>query len=165
MCYITLRESNHVILYTQHAFSWQVCNFLGCQLPRKCALFLALQQNSQGKFPFSWRFIETAKQIRNLLGSYNISPRNNIFLAVYQHRQVKYSFLGGCILAAKETYGRQGNSSLWQWLITKTHIPWRGLKTEFWFQNPNTLVLQYKLPREQGWIQRGGRVVGAPPTP
>ena len=87
---------------------------------------ISLAVNCQGNVLFSWRFSKTAKESSHFLGdslkppskyaiylAVIISSQEITFLTVYLHRQVKYSFLGGCILAAKETYGRQGNSSLW----------------------------------------------------
>jgi len=62
---------------------------------------------------FSWRFSQTAKENTHFLGS-QLKPASKyaFYLADTISRQVKYSFLGGCILADKKISGRQGNSSL-----------------------------------------------------
>jgi len=60
--------------------------------PRKHIFFLAANQNSQGKTPFSWRLGQTAKEIHIFLGGYQNSQENIFFwMFVVTAKEMLYS--------------------------------------------------------------------------
>jgi hypothetical protein len=70
--------------------------------PRKHIIFLAVYQHSQGKVPFSWQLLNTAKQMCRFLGCSPQQPRKHVnSLAVHKNSQeITFSWL--FLITAKE---------------------------------------------------------------